>query len=133
MTDCLGLPLSSVPSCFPKIIVVTHVLFRKRCPTNSFFSSRLSPILIYFHLSSKISFIFTHSVQEILNSLRQHHVSKSSIFLPSAFIIVHDSAPYSVPPYTIHVPYKYFYKYFLMFIFIAFVVKNICFAVLLYI
>ena len=83
--------LSLLPSIFPSIRVFSNDLgLRIRWPEYWSFSFSFSPSNEYSGLISfKIDWLDFLAVQGTLKSLLQHHSSKASILLCSAFFIVH--------------------------------------------
>ena len=91
-------PLLLLPSIFPSIRVFSNELaLRIRWPKYWSFSFSISPFneysgLVYFRIDS----LALLTVQGTLKSLLQHHTSKASILLYSAFFIVQLSHPYMI-------------------------------------
>ena len=89
-------PLFLLPSIFPSIRVFSNEsALRIRWPKYRSFSSNIRPSnehpgLIFF----RMDWLDLLAVQETLKSLLQHHSSKASILLHSAFFIVQLSHPY---------------------------------------
>ena len=86
-----------LPSIFPSIRVFSNesVLYI-RWPKYWSFSFNISPSDEYSGLISfRMDWLDLLAVQETLKSLLQHHRSKASILLPSAFLIVQLSHPYN--------------------------------------
>ena len=87
-------PLLLLPSIFPSIGVFSnesglHIRWPK------YWSFSISPSNEYSGLISfRIDWLDLLAIQETLNSLLQHHSSKASILLHSAFFIVHFSHPF---------------------------------------
>ena len=87
-------PLLLLPSIFPSIRVFSnesglHIRWPK------YWSFSISPSNEYSGLISfRIDWLDLLAIQETLNSLLQHHSSKASILLHSAFFIVHFSHPF---------------------------------------
>ena len=96
-------PLLLLPSIFPSIRVFsTESALRIRWPKYWSFSFNISPSneysgLIYF----RMDWLDLLAVQGTLKSLLQHHSSKASILLCSAFFIVQFSHPYMTTGKTI--------------------------------
>ena len=96
-------PLLLPPSIFPSIRVFSNesVLFIK-WPKYWSFSFSISPSNEYSGLISfRMDWLGLLGVQGTLKSLLQHHSSKASIFLCSAFFIVQLSHPYMTTGKTI--------------------------------
>ena len=89
-------PLLLPPSIFLRIRVFSNVsVLRIRWPEYWNFSFNVSPSNEHSELISfRIDWLDILAVQETLKSLLQHHNSKASILLHSAFIIVQLSHPY---------------------------------------
>ena len=89
-------PLLLLPSIFPSIRVFSNELaLRIRWPKHWTFSFSISPSNEYPELISfRIDWFDLLAFQGTLNSLLQHHSSKPSILLCSAFFIVQLSHPY---------------------------------------
>ena len=91
-------PLLLPPSIFPSIRVFSsESLFHVRWPKYWSFSFSISPSneysgLVFF----KIDWLDLLAVQGTLESLLQHHSSKASVLLWSAFFIVQLSHPYMI-------------------------------------
>ena len=84
-------PLLLLPSIFPSIRVFLNELpLRMRWPKYWSFSFNISPSSEHPGLISfKMDWLDLLAVQGTLKSLLQHHSSKASILLCSAFLIVH--------------------------------------------
>ena len=89
-------PLLLLPSIFPSIRVFSNEsALRIRWPKYWSFSFSISPSNEYSGLISfRMDWLDFLSVQGILKSLLQHHISKASILWHSAFFIVQLSHPY---------------------------------------
>ena len=89
-------PLLLPPSIFPSIRVFSNEsILRIRWPKYWGFSFNISPSNKYSELISfRIDWLDLLAVQGTLRSLLQHHSSKASILLCSAFFIVQLSHPY---------------------------------------
>ena len=89
-------PLLLPPSIFPSIRVFSNELFLPiRWPKYWSFSFNISPSNEYSGLISfRMDWLDLPAVQGALKSLLQHHSSKASILLLSAFFIVQLSHPY---------------------------------------
>ena len=89
-------PLLLLPSIFPRIRVFSNEsALGIQWPTYWSFSFNISPSNEYSGLSSfRIDWLDVLAVQGTLKSLLQHHSSKASILLHSAFYIVQLSHPY---------------------------------------
>ena len=89
-------PLLLLPSIFPSIRVFSNESVRRiRWPKYWSFSFSISPTNEYPGLNSfTIDWFDLLAVQGTLKSLLQHHSSKASILLSSAFFIVQLSNPY---------------------------------------
>ena len=89
-------PLLLLPSIFPSIRVFSNEsALRIRWPKDWSFSFNISPSNEYPGLSSfRMDWLDLLAVQGTLKSLLQHHSSKTSILLSSAFFIVQLSHPY---------------------------------------
>ena len=89
-------PLFLLPSIFSSIRVFSNKsVLRIRWPKYWSFSFSISPSNEYSGLTSfRIDWLDLLAVQGTLKSLLQHHSSKASIFLCSAFFIVQLSHPY---------------------------------------
>ena len=89
-------PLLLLPSIFPSIRVFSNEsAFRIRWPKYWSFSFNISPSSEYSGLISfRMDWLDLLAVQGTLKSLLQHHSSKASIFLCSAFFIVQLSHQY---------------------------------------
>src|SRR5574337_1269459 len=98
----LCLPLL-LPSTFPSIRVFSNEsVLRIRWPKYWSFSFNISPSSEYSGLISfRINWLDLFAVQGTLKSLFQHHSSKVSILLCSAFFIVQLSHPYMTTGKTI--------------------------------
>ena len=96
-------PLLLSPSIFPSIRVFSNELaLRIRWPKYWSFNFSISPSNEYSGLISfRIDWLDLLAVQETLKSLLQHHSSKASILLHSAFFIVQLSHPYMTTGKTI--------------------------------
>ena len=92
-----------LPSIFPSIRVFSNVsVFCIRWPKYWSFSFNISPSNEYSGLVSfRMDWLDLLAVQGTLKSLLQHHTSKASIFLRSAFFIVQLSHPYMTTGKTI--------------------------------
>ena len=99
----LCLPLLLPPSIFPSIRVLSsESVCCIRCPKYWSFSFNISPSNEYSGLLSfRINWLDLLAVQGTLKSLLQHHSSKASILLHSAFFIVQLSHPYTTTGKTI--------------------------------
>ena len=90
-------PLLLLPSVFPSIRVFSiESLLRIRWPKYWSFSFSISPSNEYSGLISFMIDWFELAVQGTLNSLLQHHSSKTSILWCSAFLMVQLSHPYMI-------------------------------------
>ena len=100
---CHPLLLFLLPSIFPNISVFSNESdLRIRWPKYWSFSFNISPPSEYPGLISfRMDWLGLLAVQGTLKSLLQHHSSKSSILLPSAFFIVQLSHPYMTTGKTI--------------------------------
>ena len=89
-------PLLLLPSIFPSIRVVSNEsALRIRWPKYWSFSFSISPSNEHTGLISfRMDWLYPLAVQGTLKSLLQHHSSKASILLLSAFFIVQLSHPY---------------------------------------
>ena len=89
-------PLLFPPSVFPSIRVFSkESVLRIRCPKYWNFSFSISPSNEYSGLTFfRIAWFDLLAPQGTLKSLFQHHSSKASILLSSAFFIVQLSHPY---------------------------------------
>ena len=89
-------PLLLLPSIFPSIRVFSNEsVLHIRWPKYWSFNSSISPSNEYSGLISlKMDWLYVLAVQGTLKSLLQHHSSKASIPLYSAFFIVQFSDPY---------------------------------------
>ena len=89
-------PLLHLPSIFPSIRVFSNEsALHIRWPKYWSFSFKISPSSEYPGLISfRMDWLDLLAVQGTLKSLLQHHSSKASILLHSAFFIVHFSHPY---------------------------------------
>ena len=96
-------PLLLLPSIFPSIRVFSNKsALRIRWPMYWSFSFSISPSNEYSGLISfRIDWLALLAVQGTLKSLLQHHSSKASILLCSAFFIVQLSHPYMTTGKTI--------------------------------
>ena len=96
-------PLLLLPSIFPSIRVFSNESgLRIRWPTYWSFSFNISASNEHPELSSiRMDWLDLCAVQETLKSLIQHHSSKASILLHSAFFIVQLSYPYMTTGKTI--------------------------------
>ena len=96
-------PLLLLPSIFPSIRVFSNEsALRIRWPKYWSFSFSISPSNEYSGLISfRMDWLDFLSVQGILKSLLQHHISKASILWHSAFFIVQLSHPYMTTGKTI--------------------------------
>ena len=96
-------PLLLPPSIFPSIGVFSNEsVFRIRWPKYWGFSFSISPSNEYSGLISfRMDWLELLVVQGTLKSLLQHHSSKASVLLCSAFIIVQLSHPYMTTGKTI--------------------------------
>ena len=96
-------PLLLLPSIFPSIRVFSNELaLRIKWPKSWSFSFNISPPSEYSRLISfKMDWLDLLAVQGTLKSLLQHHSSKASILLPSAFFIIQLSHPYMTTGKTI--------------------------------
>ena len=96
-------PLLLPPSIFSSIrVFYNESILHIRWPKYWSFSFRISPTNEYSGLISfRIDWLDLLAVQETLNSLLQHHSSKASILLCSAFFIVRLSYPYMTTGKTI--------------------------------
>ena len=101
-------PLLLLPSIFPSIRVFSsESALHIRWPKYWSFSFNFSPSSEHSGLISlSMDWLDLLAVQEALKSLFQHHSSKASILLHSAFFIVQLSHPYM----TTGKPYAYHYK-----------------------
>ena len=90
-------PLLLLPSIFPRIRVFSNEsALHIRCPKYWSFSFSISPSNEYSGLISfRIDWLDLLAVQGTLKSLLQHHSSKASILLHSAFFTVQLSHPYA--------------------------------------
>ena len=89
-------PLPFLPSVFPSIRFFSNEsVLHIRWPNNWSFSFSICPSNEYSGLTSfRMGWLDLFAVQGTLKSLLQHHSSKSSILLCSAFFIVQLSHPY---------------------------------------
>ena len=89
-------PLLLLPSIFPSIVVFSNEsVLCIRWPKDWSFSFSISPSNEYSRLISfRMDWLDLLAVQETFKSLLQHHSSKASILLRSAFLIVQLSYPY---------------------------------------
>ena len=96
-------PLSLLPSIFPSIRVFSNEsVLRIRWPKYWSFSFNISPSHEYSGLISfRIDWLDLLAVQGTLKGLLQHHSSKASILLRSAFFTVQLSHPYMTTGKTI--------------------------------
>ena len=96
-------PLLLLPSIFPSIRVFSNKsALRIRWPKYWSFSFNITPSNEYSGLSSfRMDWLDLLTVQGTLKSLLQHHSSKASIFLHSAFFLVQFSHPYMTTGKTI--------------------------------
>ena len=96
-------PLLLLPSIFPSISVFSNEsVLRIRWPKYWSFSFNISPSNEYSGLVSfRMDWLDLFAVQGTLKSLLQHHSSKASIILHSAFFIVQLSHPYMTTRKTI--------------------------------
>ena len=95
-------PLLLPPSIFPSIRVFSNKLVHIRWPKYWSFSFNISPSSEYSGLISfRMDWLDLLAVQGTLKSLLQHHSSKASILLCSAFFIVQLSYPYMTTGKTI--------------------------------
>ena len=92
-------PLLLLPSIFPSIRVFSNESFlRIRWPEYWSFSFSISPSNEHSGpISFRMDWLDLLAVQGTLKSFLQHHSSKTSIFLCSAFFTVHLSHPYPLP------------------------------------
>ena len=99
----LCLPLLLLPSIFPSIMVFANVsVLHIRWPKYWSSSFSISPSNEYSGLISfRMDWLDLLAIQRTLNSLLQHHSSKASVFLRSAFFIVQLSHPYMTTGKTI--------------------------------
>ena len=96
-------PLLLLPSIFPSIRVFSdESVLHIRWPKHWSFSFSISPSNEYSGLISfRMDWLDLLEVQGILKNLPQHHSSKASILLHSAFFIVQLSPPYMTTGKTI--------------------------------
>ena len=96
-------PLLLLPSIYPSIRVISNKsILRIRWPKYWSFTFSISSFSEYSGLISfRMDWLDLLAVQEILNSLLQHHSSKASILQHSAFFIVQLSHPYMTTGKTI--------------------------------
>ena len=96
-------PLLLLPSIFPIIGVFSNEsALRIRCPKYWSFSFNISPTNEHSGLISlRMDWLDLLAVQGTLKSLLQHHSSKASILLHSAFFIIQLSHPYMTTEKTI--------------------------------
>ena len=96
-------PLLLLPSIIPSIRVFSNEsALRMRWPKDWSFSFSISPSSKHPGLISfRMDWMDLLAVQGTLKSLLQHHSSKASIFLHSAFFTVHFSHPYMTTGKTI--------------------------------
>ncbi|CAN0517048.1 unnamed protein product [Rangifer tarandus platyrhynchus] len=93
-------PLFLLPSIFPSIRIFSNKsALRIRCPKYWSFSFSISPPNE--QSSFMMDWLDLLAVQGTLKSLLQHHSSKASILLRSAFFIVQLSHPYMITEKTI--------------------------------
>ena len=99
----LSCPLFLLPSIFPSIwVVFSESVLLIRSPKYWSFSFNISPSNEHPGLISfRMDWLDLLAVQGTLKSLLQHHSSKASIILPSAFSIVQLSHPYMTTGKTI--------------------------------
>ena len=92
-----------LPSILPNIRVFSNrSVLRIRWPRYWSFSYSISPSNEYWGLiSCRVDRLYIHAVQGTLKSLLQHHTSKASILLHSAFFLVQLSYPYMTTGKTI--------------------------------
>ena len=85
----LGHPLLLLPSVFPSIRVFSNELaFHIRWLNYWSFSFSISPSNEYLgFISFRIDWFHLLAIQGILKSLLQHHISKASVLLHSAFMV----------------------------------------------
>ena len=97
-------PLLLLPSIFPSIRVFSNEsALPIRWPKYWRFSFSFSPSNVYSGLISfRMDWLDLLAVQGTLKSLLQHHSSKASIFLHSAFFTVRLSHPYMTAGKTVH-------------------------------
>ena len=95
-------PLLLLPSVFPSIRVFSNEsTLRIRWPNYWSFSFNISPSSEHPGLISRMDWLDLLAVQGTLKSLLQHHSSKTSSLLCSAFFIVQLSHPYMTTGKTI--------------------------------
>ena len=96
-------PLLLLPSIFPSISVFSsESVLHIKCPKDWSFSFSISPSNEYSGLISfRMDWFDLPAVQGTLNSLLQHHSSKTSILQCSALFIVQLSHPYMTTEKTI--------------------------------
>ena len=96
-------PLFLPPAIFPRIRVFSdESVLRIRWPKYWSFSFSISPSNEHSRLISfRMDWLDLLAVQRTLRSLLQHHSSKASILLPSAFFILQLSHPYMTTGKTI--------------------------------
>ena len=96
-------PLLLLPSIFPSIRVFSkESVLGIRLPKYGAFSFSISPFNEYSGLISfRMAWLDLLGVQGTLKSLLQHHSSKASILLCSAFFIIQFSHPYMITGKTI--------------------------------
>ena len=96
-------PLLLLPSIFPNIWVFSsESALRIRWPKYWSFSFNISPSNEHPGLISfRMDWLYLLAIQGTLKSLLQHHSSKASIFLHSAFFLVQFSHPYMTTGKTI--------------------------------
>ena len=99
----ISCPLLLLPSIFPSIRVFSNEsALRIRWPKDWSFSFSISPSNEHPGLISfRVDWLDLLAVQGTLRSLFQHHISKASILLLSAFFIVQLSHPYMTTGKTI--------------------------------
>ena len=97
-------PLLLLPSIFPSIRVFSNEsALPIRWPKYWRFSFSFSPSNVYSGLISfRMDWLDLLAAQGTLKSLLQHHSSKASIFLHSAFFTVRLSHPYMTTGKTVH-------------------------------
>ena len=93
-----GLPLFLVPPPISNIIDFSelfslHMMYVRNMTVDFFFINTYSGLVAY--ISSITDLFVLLAVHGIRSSLLQHHNSKLSILLLSAFLIIQDSHPYS--------------------------------------
>ena len=99
----LSCSLFLLPSIFPSIwVFINESVLHIRWPKYWSFSFHISPSNEYSGLISfRIGWLYLLTVQGTLKSLLQHHSSKESVLLHSAFFIVQLSHPYMTTGKTI--------------------------------